>query len=237
MTHFIVNDKHISLFLPRNDDLLNLVLDLDQTLINTEVKRNDTSRKKFFDRIILNRICRDNFIVQHKHNLIHSSKLFEYNVNEDRFVVHARKGIFMFLEELSRHFNIYIYTNALSSYAHKICKKIELGLGKNVFVGIISRLNLQSSQMKYVNIFPYLHESNTIIIDDRVDVWDSKMYNNIIQIREYCHTPSIKHFLDGDLILLKNLILAHVLNNKISIIDSVQQILLNYRGYISESTK
>jgi TFIIF-interacting CTD phosphatase-like protein len=164
-----------------DDNKLNLVLDLDQTLIDAE------------------------YIFLEKNTICKNSKLFMFEQNNN-LMIHGRKNLFDFLFEMKDKFNIYIYTNATESYSHKIAEFIENKFDEKIFSGIICR-----DYDNYYNLTKELDDFclrniskfNTIIIDDRNDIWDEKYHGNIIKIIEFKH-PNYDD--DIELDIIKNLL-------------------------------
>lgn len=191
-----------------NNDKLNLVLDLDQTLIDCEnllfAFANDTAPKK--------------------------SELYIYNQNSN-YAIHGRKNLFNFLFEMKDKFNIYIYTNATENYSHEIINHIENKFGEQIFSGIISRdVDNYYNLMKKLCDFSLrnISEFNTIIIDDRNDIWNEKYHCNIIKILEFNH---VNFNYDDELNIIKNLLNkyhTHISCENIHLIISHMNYLYNY---------
>jgi RNA polymerase II subunit A-like phosphatase len=193
----------------KNEKNLNLILDLDQTLIHTEIEYVRDKQKEL--PLLLSPYDTNN---KRKSNLkklknLHSSIICEYKEHAYNYRVHGRLGLIHSLKELKDHFNIYIYTNGTYSYASNICKYIEKMAKEYLFSGIIARSSSLSSERKYIYILPYFNLYNTIIIDDRYDVWDIDNHYNLIQIREYIYKSHLEHAKDNDLCVLKELLLEN----------------------------
>lgn len=195
----IKNDNHINY---RNNDMnkslsdsnlfntifknynynLNLVLDLDNTLIYTAIfdKKVD---KDLIDQII---------------NTYDPEILTTFIDDYSYYVVYKRPHLDHFMSIISNNFNVYIYTNGLKSYCNEIVKGLKRAYPQLIILDIMYRTNVYDSIEKNLKKLRVLvldknYEKNTIIIDDRADVW---FYNetNLLLIEGYYKTymPIIK---------------------------------------------
>lgn len=144
--------------------LLDLALDLDQTLIHSyEVP--------LIDKNIKNAKMYEN----------HELYLCKFAENKKMYYVYHRPGLFDFLEKIHKKYNIYIYTYGTRDYAHHIigyiCEKMKCMLFKNIY----SREHFTDYKK---TLFGESNESNTIIIDDNPYYWD-KYLANLIKIDPY----------------------------------------------------
>jgi TFIIF-interacting CTD phosphatase-like protein len=150
----------------KNEKFLNLILDLDQTLIHTEIEYIKNIKKKYLS--LLNSLSFSPYYKGKKEKSklknLHSSVICEYKENMHNYRVHGRLGLIHVLKELKYHFNIYIYTNGTYSYASNICRYIEKKANEDLFSGIIARSSNLSSERKYIHILPYFNLYNTIKI-------------------------------------------------------------------------
>jgi TFIIF-interacting CTD phosphatase-like protein len=182
----VFNDRHIIIFKERDEKLYNLILDLDQTLIHTKIIYNPDK------------------------DTINSEKnLCKFTLNNYCHTVYTRKNLFSFLNSLKEHYNIYIYTDGTDEYALNIYYHLNKN-AENAIVGIISR-NSKNHQKpltpKNLDILPCFDILNTIIIDDRHDVWHKNSLRNLIQIKEYIYDPEINH--DEHLDALRDLLITY----------------------------
>ncbi len=167
----VFNDRHVIIFKERNEKLYNLILDLDQTLIHTKVY----NVSEFYEDITIN-----------------EKKLCDFTVNNYCHVVYTRKNLFSFLNSLKEHYNIYIYTDGTDVYALNIYDHLNKYV-EDAIIGIISRNSKMSHKtltLKTLDILPYFDILNTIIIDDRIDVWHRNSVGNLIKIKEYIFDPN-----------------------------------------------
>jgi TFIIF-interacting CTD phosphatase-like protein len=203
-----IGDKIVVIKNTGNLKDLNIIFDLDETLINTKcfpLHKREIAQS----------------IYDESTPMIHS-----YSDNIYYYVIIGRSGLLKILQELKSHFNIYVYTNGTYSYAKEVCDCIENKQKENIFTGIISRANKYGSQRKYFGILPNFTFNNTIIIDDRSDVWDTVEHGNLIKIREYIHISNYENGNDTDLYILKDLLLKYKMhineNNICSIINLIK---------------
>jgi TFIIF-interacting CTD phosphatase-like protein len=146
----------------------NLVLDLDQTLIHT-IRTTDYDVVRFH--------CTSKNLLIH---FVHEST--DPTKNDTHFLVFYRPGVFKFLEKMAQLFTIYIYTNAVSSYADKIISTIHQSLGEVIKKYYYRKQNSSYLQKHLKNITFFTDD--TIIIDDRLDVWMEDV-TNVIRIIEF----------------------------------------------------
>jgi len=147
--------------------MLNIVLDLDETIINTLIVD-----KKELPGLLNQELCIGSFTFD-------NNDIFHY-------VVFVRPNLYDFLNYLDDNFNIYIYTNACEEYAinaiNLISKNITYFSIKKIQARITNNVTLKT--LKTLDNFG-LTKSNTLIIDDRSDVWDFEYRDIILQIDPY----------------------------------------------------
>ena len=149
--------------------MLNIVLDLDETIINTLIVD-----KKELPGLLNQELCIGSFTFD----------------NDDKFhyIVFVRPNLYDFLNYLDDNFNIYIYTNASQEYAinaiNLISKNITYFSIKKIQSRIMNNGNVILKTLKTLNNIG-LTKSNTLIIDDRSDVWDIEFHDIILQIDPY----------------------------------------------------
>lgn len=102
---------------------------------------------------------------------------------EKEYVIKCRRGLHDFLEEISKKYELHIYTMATRAYAREVAKIIDPDqkyFGDRIVSrdesGSLSHKNLQ-------RIFP-IDTKLVVIIDDRADVWH--WTPNLIKVTPYC---------------------------------------------------
>jgi hypothetical protein len=165
---------------------INMILDLDQTLIDCE-----------FNLFKLN------------HEIKSESKIVMFNYDDITYIIHGRNNLFDFIYFARKKFNIYIYTNAIQNYTEKIIECVENYFGEKIFSGFVCRDDYNNNN--YIKKLEDLHLRNltiynTIIIDDRNDIWDKKYHDNIIRIIEFRHT---NYNFDDELSIIKKLLIFY----------------------------
>jgi CTD nuclear envelope phosphatase 1 len=178
---------------------LNLILDLDETLIHS------ISRTKY------------RFNKQFKLSDAHITDLFLGHLITKDFkrVVFHRPYLFEFLENISKEYNIFVYTNGTETYAKMIIDMITSKLNFNPFLKYCCRANKKTQQMKkFVKDFsPDITENNTIIIDD-CNVWPENIKNQIM-IKKFQWPNELNHKDDENLnIMVKILYKINTLHNE-----------------------
>lgn len=139
----------------------NLVLDLDETLIHTfPVNLNNDNLHPLTTEI-------QNFTI--------ITGIFE------SYRVYVRPKLSEFIEELSSLYNIYVYSNGGHHYVNQVCENLE---HSHKILKIFARTDLTLLEPK--NLEKYgLDPTKTVIVDDRVEVWDPKYHKNVIRIPRF----------------------------------------------------
>lgn len=219
MSMKLIHDKAVWELIDNDPSLPNLILDLDNTLIYTI--------DKYYD----NNINNDNYDVK---PFILSNKI---NDGLHR-IIYKRQFVYIFLLQMKKLFNVYFYTNGTGTYGKTIYDMISSQIGCDIAKGIISRKDSMSSEKKYLNILPYFNKYNTIIIDDRTDVWESDVINNIIKIDPYIFGSVYTYISDRSLNVISKSILNnynYYINNEgkktFKIIDFVNIVKMEYHDY------
>lgn len=182
-------------------DKLNLVLDLDNTIIYTKIfDTKDILKIKFFE------LFRNN-------NL-----LGKFNIDSKIYLVYIRPYFSFFLNTIKMYFNIYIYTNSHSIYCQNV-----INLLRNKFLyfeikKIICRNNNYDSSIKQLSVICDCQDDlhfltnlldygefikKTIIIDDNIDVWKFDK-ENLIEVRYFNEHTFKNKFIDDTLLILTN---------------------------------
>lgn len=159
---------------------LNIVIDLDHTIIYTKVF--DSS--EIFKIKIIKYLYSDYY-------------LGKFVINSKTYLIFIRPYFNYFINTVSMYFNIYIYTNSHKTYCLNIINLIKNKYNNFNIVKIIYREN-NNSLIKYLRIlceniddYHFVNDisydnfiKKTIIIDDSTDVWlfDKK---NLIDIKKF----------------------------------------------------
>lgn len=133
----------------------NLVLDLDETLVHTEVLSEFINIKS------------DN-----------SEILTKFDIFEKKYIVFARPHLMEFLNEVYKNFNLYIYTFGTKVYADKVIGAIIKKIQYNLFKNIYTREDFKFGRKI---LREDICERDTVIIDDNIHVWQPNQVN-LIQI-------------------------------------------------------
>ena len=137
---------------------INIILDLDNTLIHTFIPSPEET----------------NFVFNKLLNLNKEKNIFKIDLinNNKNFVVYfiLRKGIKKFFNKLKYFCNFYINSSGRIEYVKAIAKKIEKECNIKI-TKIIAREDEKANIFKNFNEFE-IDYSNSIIIDDKIDVWN-----------------------------------------------------------------
>jgi TFIIF-interacting CTD phosphatase-like protein len=195
---------------------LNLILDLDETLIFSIYE--DISREQL---MLLNG-CNLSFNLEE--NKLNFScipipyKNYYFKKSYNKYYVFIRPYLIYFLISLSKYYNIILYTNATKTYTYIIIKFINDLINKfnkvdNIFKIIYYRNSNFINEKDLNRLYIYdnsINITNSIIIDDNKNAWN-KYYNEIIYeipkfniYNDNFKLDNILHILHDDLILFYN---------------------------------
>lgn len=186
----IVADKVVLEKSENDPKKLNLLLDLDSTIIySKKYKKEKSNDLSYPDEICSTVIC-------------------EYMTESRIRHIHIRNNSMDFLKEMKKIFNIYIYTMGIFDYAASICQSIEKLIDQEIFSGIISRHGNVAGQFKYFYVLEHLNINNTIIIDDNSKVWIDENRKNLIKITPFIYKTYQNYLMDDHLKILKDLLVS-----------------------------
>lgn len=184
---------------------INLVLDLDETLIHTIIKPEPNVFKPV-------EYYKDTFIIDNEY-----------------YHVYFRTYMEQFIDNMSERYNIYIYSNGLELYVKNAINLIE---NKNKIKDIFYRKTFTSpviKDLKNLNLNP----NNTVIVDDRLDVWQTKYYDNLLTILPFYYGSYVFSNSDDCLEYTeKRLIALHKLYNRFNCNVDIRNII-NYSIFMS----
>lgn len=151
---------------------IDLILDIDQTLLFTRINRSNNPEK-----FPLNEINEDHiYLAQFKSNS-NAKVLINYQIQ-------LRKGLKAFLEALSCYCNLYINTHSQDNYAKEVINIISNKTGISIPTkNIISSKSPQEYKLKSMG--KLITNDNFLIIDDSLCAWESKYHHQIIPSMKY----------------------------------------------------
>ena len=185
---------------------LRLVLDLDETLIHTiklskeeifkEEKEEEMMDYEYFEETFVEEVyeTKQNEIhIQTQtfcsiHQKIHEEEHHDvFQLGNSKYKVLLRPGVENFLSEISKNFELYVYTHGTTNYCQKVLnflkKRMEsLGLPFNL-QGIHSRKTQKRFQKNLKKM--YCKRSISIIIDDNPDAWCLEDQNSILTVTPF----------------------------------------------------
>lgn len=175
-----------------------LVLDLDETLVHSIVT---TDVKKINN-------------LKNMNNL-----LLHYLTDENHIFVFYRPYMLYFLQEMSKYFNICVFTNGIKSYADIIVTMINTITSCTYISRWYSRTG-EYPFYKYISLIDHVNTSDVLIIDDNNEIWKDD-YKNVIKIRQFYGPEDENYILDNDLFNLTEIISGIMKSQKISTIYNV----------------
>lgn len=155
---------------------LRLVLDLDETLLHSE--KVDQLDDDFMD------IEQPDFWIEDGE--------YHFYVGKTEFVVYFRPGVFQFLNEIIKNFEVYIYTNGTENYANKVLQILHHQMNQlQLRWGITGILARKGNIIQLKNLDNMLcKRSCSIIVDDSPDVWCSEDGENILRVSPFYGNPN-----------------------------------------------
>jgi len=142
----------------RYEHKLNVVLDLDETLIHTFINPTIETQIDLFGR--------PNFLVHFQYSQMESMTTF------------YRPDMVGFMHHISKYFNLYIYTNGVRKYCDTILIHICNMLDAYPIVNSFSRREdgSMAKSLEYMGLDP----TQTIVVDDHKEFWPNDPDNLII---------------------------------------------------------
>lgn len=190
----------------------NIILDIDETLIKTYIYDNsliDNVKKLIsFEQNILFDIYRGlEYIVNDETVIDDPLYLMHYNIENIYYVIFIRPNLFEFIRYIDLFFNIHIYSLGSYSYILRILSCLEGKIGYKFYNSFITNnylMSLKSKQISKISLSTY----NTLIIDDRYDVWiyDKHILYNIKSYDNY-------DINDNELLKLMHIIQNYIASN------------------------
>jgi TFIIF-interacting CTD phosphatase-like protein len=169
----------------------NIILDIDETLIKTYIYGNsfiDNTKKLIsFEQNMLFNIYRGlEYIVKENTIIDDPLYLIHYNIEDIYYVIFIRPNLFEFIQTINLYFTIHIYSLGSYEYILRILNCLEEKIGHKFYDQFITNndsMSLRSKQMSKISLSTY----NTLIIDDRHDVWtyDKHILYNIKSYDNY----------------------------------------------------
>lgn len=155
---------------------LRLVLDLDETLLHSEkVDQQDEDSMDIEER---------DFWIE--------NGVFHFLVGKTEFCVYFRPGVFEFLNDITKNFEVYIYTNGTQNYANKVLQILNhLMTQRRMRWGISGILARKGSYRPLKKLHNMLcKRSCSIIVDDSPDVWCPEDGENILRVSPFYGNPN-----------------------------------------------
>ena len=218
--------NHVIFYENRDKEIyINIVIDLDETIIHCIQTDDET----YYNELIEMENCVLTFVSGDKNH-----------------VIFIRPYLFNFLSNLMNKYNIYISTYAHEDYAKCIINYIICVMPNLKICGIHYRVanEITFRDTKTLKVFE-LSEHNTIIIDDRYEVWDILYHNNIINIKKYLGPHDMMNVNDNHLVLIEKYInniyekyiVKNINVNAISEYNMYYNTLFDHNFFINSKTK
>jgi FCP1-like phosphatase family protein len=163
-----------------------LILDLDHTLFQVTLR----SISKDFPSLQVWNVDTE---MKHSGKLL-EGKTYWFNLDSSPqgppFFIHLRPGLYSFLTEVSKLFELYAYTQGTNEYARKILGMIDpsgdfFGAPLRLIAREIDPATGHATRKNLSRVFPN-EEGLVLIIDDRDDVWDSNAsWSNLIKLSPF----------------------------------------------------
>jgi TFIIF-interacting CTD phosphatase-like protein len=109
----------------------------------------------------------------------------DFKLNGNVYNVYFRNNVENFIDEMFEYFDIYIYSNGTQDYVINV---INMFRNKNKIKNIFARKDLNENMIK--SLLKYnLVTKNTLIIDDRLDIWDKESVKRVLCIKKFEYHP------------------------------------------------
>lgn len=180
-----------------------LVLDLDETLVHSiitkDIKKINTLKKM-------------------------NNLLLHYLDNENHIFVFYRPYMLQFLQEMTKYFNICVFTNGVKSYADIIVTMINTITSCTYISRWYSRTG-EYPFYKYISIIDHVDTEDVLIIDDNGEIWKDD-YKNVIKIKQFYGPEDENYTFDNELFNLTQII-SEIMKSKTNftiynVIDNVK---------------
>lgn len=109
---------------------------------------------------------------------------FTFVLGTRRFVIFVRPYLYQFLAEMSKCYDMYIYTNGTERYASVIHQHLATLFRTNYIQALFTRRSSREREMKRL-VKVLCKRSVSVILDDRSDVWIDGDRENIVKIDPY----------------------------------------------------
>jgi TFIIF-interacting CTD phosphatase-like protein len=175
-----------------------LVLDLDETLVHsiitTDIKKINTLKTM-------------------------NNLLLHYIDNDNHIFVFYRPYMLQFLREMSKYFNICVFTNGVKAYADIIVTMINTITSYTYISRWYSRTG-EYPFYKYIYMIDNVDTEDVLIIDDNGEIWKDD-YKNVIKIKQFYGPEDENYIFDDELFNLTQIISEIMESKKISTIYNV----------------
>lgn len=158
---------------------LNLVLDLDETLVSTLCKPEEMAMAK-------------NAMSSQNKNIKYISLKIQLGYDEPcPLLVFFRPKIFSFLDQISKLYNIYVYSHGMSNYVHEIINNIDPDrkyFNRNNIIANPLKTQVTERERKCLSKLSLNQKENikkTLIIDDILNVWLESYSKNVIISKKF----------------------------------------------------
>lgn len=169
----------------------NIILDIDETLIKTYIYSesliNNAKNLISFEQNIMFDIYKGlEYVVNDEILIDDPLYLTHYNIENIYYVIFIRPNLYEFIQYICLFFNVYIYSLGSNDYILRVLNCLEKKIGYkfyNKFITNNDLMTLRSKHMSKIGLTTY----NTLIIDDRYDVWkyDKHILYNIEAYDDY----------------------------------------------------
>jgi len=157
-------------------------------------------------------------IILPNHNLsFNKDFLLSFSKGNNIYIIFKRPYLYEFIKEAFKYFNIYIYSLGSQEYVNTVIDYIISILEFNPFIDVFGNSSYEYKMDK--DLIRYDLPDNSLIIDDRDDVWFVD-YKNVFKIKKYNNNNNNK---DDELFKLMNKFKSYFLINSFNLKE-----LLNY---------
>jgi hypothetical protein len=167
-----INDKINNIMIQDNKDKINIILDIDQTLVYSYKVENDKSK-------VLNSNI-NNYNIKDNHYI-------EFYIGNQKYIynIQVRNDLKQFITKLSKYCNFYVNTMANPTYIKAVLTLLNEKYNLNLNNNGINNVFITFPNNKKTLPPEITKDGNFLILDDNICAWDESYFSNIIPVKKF----------------------------------------------------
>lgn len=167
-----INEKIDNIISEANKNKINIILDIDQTLVYSQRINNEKDKMKLLN-----------------NNTLSDNHFIEFYLENKKYIyyIQVRNGLQEFISNLSPYCNFYVNTMANPIYIKSVLNLLNQKYNLNLYNGGNGASNVFITYQKERKTLPpeITKDGNFLILDDNICAWDKTYLANIIPVRKY----------------------------------------------------